>query len=625
MQTLPGSFVKQFRHHWKELRKSDPRLAREFGLTVDEVLRIKGMLIGDTGSTPFFKEEERGMISMQPAEPTPIRRSSEFEREPRDIPLPSEKPKTAPPHSKGLFASVYSGLTESASKMSRGVLSRVSDLVFEENATTGQNEARIQPIRRPPPDRDNDPPECAKEMEMIHENVRLGMPSEYEADSVKEKPIPAPVGSYERRSGITNATIALQKIQETVEKVELDQEIERRLSAVAARVATVAPERTPPLEPERFENDATDCGPLSFNSALDEVLYKQALKKLLHDRKEIRCNGIVEIERIGKTNRAAIHALYPMMQDYETDVRAQVLISLINLDAREAMSLFREAMNDENARVRMAAIRGMHKFSGKSPSQFLSLALTDESAEVREITAQYIGGNGDSKSISEIIDLLGKERNASVRRTLVRTIASMREKSTIPCLISMLNDPSEEFRSLAAGVLEDLTHKKFDFDGRGAFPEREKGIEEIKQWWGREKESFRIRAKATHEVKREQKNVMPAPPKQDEKAKSSHSARETVPAAETVSSKNKLLPAESVPVSKLVEPKPVHVDKQVEPAKPVLFHKIIRHDEPVKIPETPERHTEKSAVADPDKAESTGRHSGKRKQSAKLDYGALGL
>ena len=95
-------------------------------------------------------------------------------------------------------------------------------------------------------------------------------------------------------------------------------------------------------------------------------------------RKEsLLSNGIMEIERIGQKNKAAVRALYPMMQDEEPDVRAQVLISLINLDAREGISLFNAALDDGNARVRMAAIRGIHKFTGKSTSQFLSLALSD--------------------------------------------------------------------------------------------------------------------------------------------------------------------------------------------------------------------------------------------------------
>ena len=619
MQTLPDSLTSQFRYHWKELRKSDPRLAREFGLNIGEVRRIKAMLIGNSHANSFIEEDE--IIDPRPG---PVAPRPAFEREAPVVSAPSGQPRISEQQHKGLLATVFSGWTQSTAKVGKGVFQRVSGLVFEEDEQARLNAARIQPQRKIFEEQLRAP--VAAEKKSYQESDPWEKDRGNGAGHPREEPESDEAAFENSRVEIDKASNALHKVQETVEKVEFEQELERRVSALAAKVA-----------PEKFDIPAISEPPreiriapreddqIVFKSAVDEVLYKQALKKLLHEHKEIRCKGIIEIERIGQKNKTAAQALIPLMQDDESDVRAQVLISLISLDAVDSIPLFKAALSDENARVRMAAIRGIHKFTGRTTSQFLSLALTDECTEVREISARYIGMNGDNVSISSIIELLGKENNPSVRKTLMHTLIAVRDKSTIPCFISLLNDSTPELRRMAAGTLEQWTGKKFGFNPVGPLTEREKGIEEIKRWWFMEKEAFKIQPKSGQHEKQEQKKAViktvisgatdatnPSPEKEPI-LRALDSVTKPTRASIAVESKTNERPVSPAPA-----PKPA--DTAAGPEQPDLF-KIM----PENVPKKAHHPADIKAAAEPEKTHRSEGQSNKRRRSIKLDADALGF
>jgi hypothetical protein len=55
MQPDSSSFIKQFRHRWKDLRQSDSQLAKAFKMTSGEVRRMKAALSGNTSVNPFLQ------------------------------------------------------------------------------------------------------------------------------------------------------------------------------------------------------------------------------------------------------------------------------------------------------------------------------------------------------------------------------------------------------------------------------------------------------------------------------------------------------------------------------------------------------------------------------------------
>lgn len=599
MQTHSESFLRQFSYHWKVLRKSDPRLARELGLTLSEVQQIKRMLINNSNSNLFIKEDEKSRQRAEYALPLQA-----HERKTQKMPINSEESKkNSSPPSKGVFAAVYSGLAESTAKVSKEFISKVSGLILEDDVNVEQ--------KQQPKDQVYYLPKRVKET--TKESDLQDMLLENEADRGSD-------------SDISHTSEVLHKIQEKVEKVEQEEELEKRFSAMTKKVFHENNANAMVKESVKYEYEKTENKQVVFNSALDEVLYTQALKKLLHDRKEIRCKGIMEIEEIGQKNRAVAYALYPIVQDDEPDVRAQALISLINLNNKESIYLFKAALNDENARVRMAAIRGLQKLTGKSTSQFLSLALNDESAEVREITARYIGVNGDSASISAIIELLGKEREPSVRKTLLKTVTTMREKSTIPCIISMLNDPDAEFRKIAAETLEGLVGKKFGFKPDGNYSEREKVIEEIKQWWIKEKEAFQIMPQSVNIEKQVQEKSMPDLLIKDEKENKKPTVGITIPVPDITTVEKISKSKETSNIQKTMKSgNPAPIEKKTKPIVSKQVNKIIHHVDHKKITEKDKRHASKKSLPEIKKEKSVNLHSGKRKLSIKLDAGALEL
>ena len=76
---------------------------------------------------------------------------------------------------------------------------------------------------------------------------------------------------------------------------------------------------------------------ITFATALDRALFKQALRKLCDSRKELRCEGVKIIEQLGYKSKAVIPILIHILHDADGDVRTHVLGSLMKLEAQEAL------------------------------------------------------------------------------------------------------------------------------------------------------------------------------------------------------------------------------------------------------------------------------------------------
>jgi len=249
-------------------------------------------------------------------------------------------------------------------------------------------------------------------------------------------------------------------------------------------------------KPEVYQSCAEDVEEqITFDSALDNVLFEQASSKLYDERKEVRCEGVREIERLGYKSKVVIPTLVKILQDKDGDVRVQVLESLIKLEAKKTVSKFVESLNDENVRVRLVALRGLYKLAGKSANQYFVRALRDKNIEVREHAATYLGWSCSYAAVPGLIRLKNSP-NDSLRKVWIRAISGIRDRSTVPYLISILDDPIADLRRSAARILHEWTGKTFGFKENNKKSDRKRAITNWKQWWSRNKDTFQIKPQA---------------------------------------------------------------------------------------------------------------------------------
>lgn len=75
-------------------------------------------------------------------------------------------------------------------------------------------------------------------------------------------------------------------------------------------------------QPELYPSYAEDVEEqITFGSAVDRVLFEQASSKLYDKRKEVRCESVREIEKLGYKSKVFIPTLVKMLEDREGDVR----------------------------------------------------------------------------------------------------------------------------------------------------------------------------------------------------------------------------------------------------------------------------------------------------------------
>jgi hypothetical protein len=209
-------------------------------------------------------------------------------------------------------------------------------------------------------------------------------------------------------------------------------------------------------------------------------------------------------------------------------------------------------------------------------------------------------------------------------------LIAVRDKSTIPCFISMLNDSRTDLRALAASTLEDWTGKQFGFNPLGTLAERERVLEEIKQWWSSVKETFKIRPKSVNNGKQALKtNADITPPKVIAKSDEPVAAKLLKPVERVVIEKTAPVSDTIIIAEKRVEPSEIApVVKTSKPKEVVTASSHVHHSELVKakVPERVYKAPEKD-VPKPDTADTvrTELNASRKKRSVKLDTGALGL
>lgn len=222
----------------------------------------------------------------------------------------------------------------------------------------------------------------------------------------------------------------------------------------------------------------------------EKLTFRQFSKDLKHSDKDIRIKAAEALaeSQLKSTPEILIDA---WCDETETEVRKAIVKALRELDYKEAVSFFTDALDEDNVNIQMAALEGLYKFeTPKATAGFLK-ALRSRFYHIRRRAVTYIGWNRVEVAFPQLIKML-KDENEFVRKATISTLFPFRNKEAIPYLIEVLHDSSLAIRKKASEVLYRWTGLRNDFVPHASDSQRLEGIEQWKQWWKKNGEKFQI-------------------------------------------------------------------------------------------------------------------------------------
>jgi len=192
------------------------------------------------------------------------------------------------------------------------------------------------------------------------------------------------------------------------------------------------------------------------------------LTRELHENKDVALRVRIA-ELLPKYHERADEVVTALKSALQTDadgkVREAAAISLGKLGrvGFPALKDLGEALKDKDAAARGAAAQTIGIFSGLDPElgkEFvpaLAKCLNDDNAAVRQQAAFALGrvGAATEPATAALIDALGKEKDASVRKEILKTFASLGAAASMAAaaVLSSLQDANVEVRQAAAIAL----------------------------------------------------------------------------------------------------------------------------------------------------------------------------
>ncbi|MBF0592157.1 MAG: HEAT repeat domain-containing protein [Nitrospirae bacterium] len=222
-----------------------------------------------------------------------------------------------------------------------------------------------------------------------------------------------------------------------------------------------------------------------FDTDSDRAIFSKIAVDLLDTDMEIKILSAAELGKIA--NKAAIPILLEAVNYNNPFLTTEVVNSLTNIGDTQAIELFVDLLTDASYRVRLSSLRGLYKLGqGQQIKEILIDSLKDEHPEVRRMAATYIGWKDIAEAVPSLIQSLN-DKETKVRKASIITLASLKDKTAVLPLMRLLGDDNVEIREKALESLSILTGESIAFDTQLSGDALAKAIDDLKDWWLKEK------------------------------------------------------------------------------------------------------------------------------------------
>jgi len=258
----------------------------------------------------------------------------------------------------------------------------------------------------------------------------------------------------------SNETVVIQNDEqinvgvETVEEPENEPQLE---SEAEIDVEEIEPEPMPEVKvTEPVEVTAEDVQAADFKNEAERIIFTKALSDFASTDTAARVDAAKAIG--GIAHELSTRVLIAHMADEPAAVVQQECIkALTTLEMAEGLSAVENALTDETASVRLAAVWGIYRLAGIESLPKLLGILSDNDEGVRRRAVTCIGWLGGQ----------------------LKTIGDSQLRRVISALIERLNDSADSIRKATLDALQAVTGKKMST--RQISPERL--IDQWQKWW----------------------------------------------------------------------------------------------------------------------------------------------
>ena len=220
----------------------------------------------------------------------------------------------------------------------------------------------------------------------------------------------------------------------------------------------------------------------TFKTPSEQAKFETVTKDLMDTEIEIRMLAAAELSKMGNT--AAVPILVEAADDNDPYLVTEVMNSLINLGDKRAIPLFKQKLNDNHYRVRIASLRGLYKLSDNDDDLNASLvrAIRDDHPEVRKSAVTFIGWKDFSEAVPPLVQCLSDEDDR-VKKASISALANIRDRASVMPLIKLLGDPSLEIREKALSAIQMIVGEEVPFDIKQSNDILSLAIKDMKEWW----------------------------------------------------------------------------------------------------------------------------------------------
>ncbi len=202
-------------------------------------------------------------------------------------------------------------------------------------------------------------------------------------------------------------------------------------------------------DPEIRADAAMRIGQARASKGVDSLI------AVLDDPAEaVRVSAIRALGEIGEPR--AVPALLKLADDPLITVRAALCQALTRIADPTSVPTLGKLLYDVEDSVRLTALYALARIPGdESLELIVSLAIRDQSDEIREHVIKVIGNRGARRAIPNLESALRGEAD-DVRANAAIVLGDLGDRSSVPALIVALDDPYFKVRSLSAHSLSKM-------------------------------------------------------------------------------------------------------------------------------------------------------------------------
>jgi HEAT repeat protein len=206
-------------------------------------------------------------------------------------------------------------------------------------------------------------------------------------------------------------------------------------------------------QPDRSEGGVRYCiarGLWDQCAAMGDIAVPTLTDNLQHWDDNVRKGATYALARVGAP---AVQPLIQVLQGDNPHAREAAARTLGQIGSRQAMQPLAEALQDEYAEIRLAAISALLRLH--APGTILAPALKNEEPGVRKAAAWALGRSGEAQAIKPLVLAL-KDSDTEVRTVVVKALGELGNEQALQPLLALMNDPDAGVRAAVTEATEQI-------------------------------------------------------------------------------------------------------------------------------------------------------------------------